>query len=92
MVLMNVFIAIFLVAFFVFIFDRSCLWLEKKGLLYYRHKKPKKGVVGSALQELNAILLPSHRHALIAKEKTVRCKQNRAAGSKTKGDKTLTED
>ena len=60
-----------------FIFDKTCLWLEKKGYIYYRNKKPTKGIVGSALQELNAILIPSHRHVVAAKEEQVLCKQNK---------------
>lgn len=73
---MNALIIFILVLLFVIIFDKSCLWLEKKGYLYYRHKKPTKGIVGASLQELNAQFLPSHRHIVIAKEQKGGCKQN----------------
>lgn len=58
-----------------YVFDRFCLWLERKGWLYYRHNKPKKGIIGTALQELNAQLLPSHRHIVVAKEEKVQSKK-----------------
>lgn len=45
----------------IFLFHKFFLWLEYKGLLYYRHKKPKSGIIGDTLQELNAILQPSAR-------------------------------
>lgn len=81
---MNILISIFVVAFCVFIFDKTCLWLEKKGYLYYRHKKPTKGIVGTALQELNAVLLPTHLHTIEAKKEHVICRQNKAEGTDKK--------
>ncbi|TAL62231.1 MAG: hypothetical protein EPN84_06830 [Legionella sp.] len=50
------------------VFDRICLYLERKGLLYYRNKKPKEGIEGSALLELNAIYLPTNRHVIAAQQ------------------------
>lgn len=61
------------------------LWLEQKGWLYYRHKKPQSGVLGSALQELNAMLQPSSRHTIEMKQNKVRFKRSESdvpSGSK----------
>ncbi|MGQ3890276.1 hypothetical protein ACQUW5_14835 [Legionella sp. CNM-1927-20] len=49
------------------LFDRVCLWLEYKEWLYYRYNRPQTGVIKTALQELNAYLLPSQQHVIIAK-------------------------
>ncbi len=53
---------------FLWLFDKLCLWLERKGWLYYKHHKPQSGLIGTALQELNAQLVPSQRHAVVAKQ------------------------
>lgn len=74
MIFMKLFIYLIGIIFVVYVFDKFCLWLEQKGCLYYRHKKPQKGIIGTALQELNAQLLPSHRHVLVAKEQKVQKK------------------
>lgn len=53
---------------FLWLFDKLCLWLERKGWLYYKHHKPQSGLLGTALQELNAQLVPSQRHVVVAKQ------------------------
>lgn len=50
------------------LFDKLCLWLEGNGWLYYKNHKPQSGLLGTALQELNAQLVPSQRHAVVAKQ------------------------
>lgn len=52
-----------------FILDRIGLWMEKRGWLYYRHKKASGGGLGNALQEFNAFLNPSARHIIEVKKK-----------------------
>jgi hypothetical protein len=61
-----------------YIFDRFCLWLERKGCLYYRNEKPKGGALGSALQELNAKLSPSNRYVIEMKQNEARFKKSEA--------------
>ena len=51
-----------------FLIDRFGLWMEGKGWLYYRHKKPSGGI-GNALQEFNALLNPSARQVIEVKQK-----------------------
>lgn len=36
----------------IYFFDIVCLWLEKKGWLYYRNKKAESGIIGKALLEM----------------------------------------
>ncbi|MBA2652611.1 MAG: hypothetical protein H0U73_10150 [Tatlockia sp.] len=77
-------IVLYLLIFFIllaFVFDRTCLWLEHKGWLYYRKQKPKTGIMGSALQELNAQLLPSKRHAIVVQEQEIQCKKSESGSS-----------
>lgn len=77
---MRVLIVIIEISLFSYIFDRVCLWLERKGYLYYRKVRPKGGVVGSALQELNALLLPSNRHVIEMKQNQAMVKKSEAEG------------
>lgn len=73
--IMRLFIYLIGILFTAYVFNWFCLWLEQKGWLYYRYKKPQKGIIGSALQELNAQLLPNHRHVVVAKEEKVQSKK-----------------
>ncbi len=61
-------ITIFLVLYF---FNKLCLWLERKGWIYYRHKKPQGGIMGNALLELQAFLNPSARYAVEVKQNKI---------------------
>jgi hypothetical protein len=66
---MENFKAIVLVLLGLFILDRFFLWMERKGWVYYRYKKPSGGGgVGSALEEFNALLNPSVRKAVEIKQ------------------------
>ena len=73
---MNIICLIFLFAIGSWFFDKTCLWLERKGLLYYRFKKPQKGIIGAALQELNAQIMPSSRHVIVAQKQEVQSKKS----------------
>ena len=67
---------LFLCCVSVFLFHKLCMWLEYKGWLFYRHKKPQRGVIGDALQELNAILQPSARHTIEMKRNEAQFKRS----------------
>ncbi len=62
-----------------YLLDQLGLWLERKGWLYYRRRKPESGIIGNSLQELNALLLPSNRHV-------IEVKQNEAIYKKSEAD------
>lgn len=47
-----------------FTLHKFCLFLERKGWLYYRHKSPSGGGIGNALQEFEAFLNPSSRQVI----------------------------
>ncbi len=68
---MNIICLFFMFAIGSWLFDKTCLWLERKGLLYYRFKKPQKGIIGAVLQELNAQIMPSSRHVIVAQKQEV---------------------
>ncbi len=72
---MSIFYYIVFLAIGIWLFDKTCLWLERKGWLYYRIEKPQTGIIGSALQELNAQLVPSSRHVISAKKQEAQCKK-----------------
>lgn len=74
--MIKMFLIVLLCVLGLFLFHRFCLWLESKGWLYYRNKKPKNEILGNALQELNAILQPSARHTIEMKQNETRLKQN----------------
>jgi len=59
-----------------FIADRLCLWLERKGWLYYRNSKTSGGFIGSALLELQNIVNPSTRHTIEMKQNVTISKHN----------------
>ncbi len=73
---MQLFIIFVKITLAVYLFDKLCLWLERKGWLYYRNEKPKGGIVGSALQELHAHLMPSSRHVVEMKQNEARFKKS----------------
>lgn len=65
-----------------YITDRICLWLERKGLLFYRNNKPEGGVIGSTLLELQNIVNPSTRHTIEMKQNVIvikRCDDDKDA-------------
>lgn len=60
-----------------YLLDKLGLWLERKGLLYYRLQKPK-GICSNVLQELNAMLSNSNRPMIEVKENQVKHKKSKA--------------
>ncbi len=84
-----IFLSICLVA--AYLFHRLCLWLEKKGYLYYRHKKPEKGIIGGAMEELQGILNPGVRHTIEMKRNEAKHEQNASKDDSPK-DKDKTKD
>lgn len=62
----------------IYLVDKICLWLEGKGWLYYRHEKPRGGVIGNSLLELHAILNPATHHIIQMKENQVSHKRSEA--------------
>ncbi|MGE0206711.1 MAG: hypothetical protein AB7R69_02565 [Candidatus Babeliales bacterium] len=52
-----------------YIFDKFFLWLEEKGLLYYRKRKPdRSGLIGNTLLELQNIFNPSTQNVIEMKQ------------------------
>jgi len=52
-----------------YIFDKILLWLEEKGLLYYRkHKSDRSGLIGNTLLELQNIFNPSTQNVIEMKQ------------------------
>lgn len=71
------------VAIGLYILDQLGLWMERKGWLYYRHKKPSTGGgVGNALQELNALMNPSIRHVVEVKQKDTKQRDDQGEDKK----------
>lgn len=62
----------------IYLSDRLCLWLERKGWLYYRNKKASGGVMGSALLELHSLLQPGIRNVVEIKKNNVKIRQSEA--------------
>jgi hypothetical protein len=58
---------------------RLCLWLEKRGWLYYWHKKPAGGG-GSGFVALQEFLEPPTQHIHQVKEEKHRTKGEKEAG------------
>lgn len=65
-----------------FVLDRLGLWLESRGWLYWRKKKPSGGGVGHALQEFEAFLRPSARHVIELKQKDTKAADEQGEGSR----------
>jgi hypothetical protein len=55
----------------VYALHRFCLWLEKRGWLYYKHKKPSSSAASSFVA-LQQVLEPPTRHVLHVKEEKCR--------------------
>lgn len=58
---------ILIVAIGLFFFDKLSLWLEEKGVVYYRKQKPSSSGIGNAIQELDQILNPKSQYIIEAK-------------------------
>ena len=64
-------------ALIVSLFNLFCLWLEQKGWLYYKRKRPLGGTVGNALQELQTLLIPSNKYVVEVKRNEVQCEKQK---------------
>lgn len=65
-----------------YIIDKFCLWLEEKGLLYYRkHKAERGGFIGNTLLEMQNIFNPSTQSVIEMKQK-IEVKQNKSNSDK----------
>ena len=58
--------------------DRLGLWMESRGWIYYRKKKPQPGGLGNALLELHTLLQPSREHIVEIKKAVRRQEFKRA--------------
>jgi hypothetical protein len=47
--------------------DRLGLWAERRGWIYYRHRKASPGSVGTALLQVHSLMEPQQRHVLEAR-------------------------
>ena len=48
-----------------------CLWLERRGWLFYRDRKPSSSAVGSAFLNLESFVRPAARHEIEAHQEEV---------------------
>ena len=69
---------LFSIIFLGFLADQFFLWLERKGLIYYRHRKSNSGAIGNGLQELHMLLNPNTRYTIEMKHNEARFKRNEA--------------
>lgn len=60
----------------IYLFDQFCLWAERKGYLFYRHKKSEGNTIGSALLELQGFLDPAARHTIEMHQNVVKHKRS----------------
>ena len=73
---MQIFIKIILICIAIYVFDKTCLWLERKGWLYYRYNKPQGRVLGNALLELHSFFNPSGRNTVEMKQNNIRFRKS----------------
>jgi hypothetical protein len=76
---MQILIAVIFICVTLYCIDQFCLWLERKGWLYYRHNKPRGGFIGNALLELQSFFIPSARY-------TIEVKQNQTVRKRSEED------
>jgi len=77
---MSIWMAIPIVILTVLVLDRVGLWMERQGWIYYRKIKSKGGGLGNALQEFNAFLNPSTKHAVEVKQKDSKQRDDQGDG------------
>ena len=54
------------VVFAIWLVHRSALWLEARGWLYYRHRRPSSSTLGTAFLEVQQLVDPGKRFVLEA--------------------------
>ncbi len=70
------FIIVITVFVILYVSDRFFLWLERKGWLYYRHKKAPGGVIGGALLQLQSFFIPSASNIIEMKQNQAQFKRS----------------
>lgn len=50
-----------------FVLDRLALWMEARGWIYYRTKKPSSTDLGNAFLELQSMLEPGKRNVVVVR-------------------------
>ena len=48
----------------VLVLDRGLLWMERRGWIFYRHRRAAPGTLGSALVELETLMQPARQHVV----------------------------
>lgn len=48
----------------VLVLDRVLLWMERRGWIFYRHRRAAPGTLGSALVELESLMQPARQHVV----------------------------
>ena len=62
---------VFLAAIALTVLHHLCLWLERRGWLFYRDRKPSGSAMGGAFMEIDAFLRPGVRHEIEARKEIV---------------------
>lgn len=69
-------------AIIIYVLDKFGLWLEAKGLIYWRRKKPSGGGLGNALQEFESLLRPSAKYVIEFKQRESKRNDDQGEGPK----------
>ena len=56
------------VAILLVILDRVALWMESRGWIYYRRRKPSASALGNAFLEVQSLVEPGQRRVLEARQ------------------------
>ena len=67
MVVVKIAGAVVIAAAVLYAVHRLALWMEARGSLYYRHRKPSSSALGNAFLEVQSLIDPSKRHVLAAR-------------------------
>jgi len=66
--MLKIFIWLLLLAAAIFAFDRLFLYMEKRGWIYYRKKKPSSSALSNACLEVQQLLEPSKKYVVEVKK------------------------
>lgn len=70
----------------IYCFHKICLWLEKRGYLYYMNKKADTGFLASTLEVINGVLNPAVKHTIEMKQNQVTVDKQKAEDDADKND------
>jgi hypothetical protein len=83
---------LFVVALALGTLDRSALWMERRGWIYWRKRKPDRGAGGGGmaglLTEFQQLVEPQVRHVIEDREERTAIHVDRAAGPRAKPDRS----